>query len=142
MINYENLKKAKELLKTIPEDRFDMKHYTNKNSNTVSQVQNTCNSVCCVIGHCVVLDDYDNLIKYEDDIFNYHLWGKSFFGIKKGYLWDFLFSGNWFNTDNTVKGAIKRIDYVLNNKEFSEELNNSFYYLEDSHYKKWYKLYN
>lgn len=144
MINYENLKKAKELLKNIPEDRFSMGVFNSNNPEELEGVLNPCSSVCCVVGHCVALDTEINLKKYSWTYsFDYGNWSYSFFGFEyDSDLWNFLFSEIWVYVDNTLKGAIKRIDYVLNNRDFAKKLDNTPNIIDDSDYKEWYKLYN
>ncbi len=143
MINYENLKRAKELLKTIPEDRFSMDDFITCKNPDLQDVLNPCDSVCCVIGHCVVLDIETNLKKYSYSYsFDYGGWSYSFFGFEyDSDLWNFLFSEIWVYVDNTLKGAIKRIEYVLNNRDFAKKLDNTPNIIDDSDYKEWYKLY-
>jgi hypothetical protein len=73
-----------------------------------------CNSVGCIIGHCVVLDEWKNVPLYIDGDINFVAWAEQFTGVSRfRSLWNWFFSGAWTITDNTPAGAAARIRYTV-----------------------------
>lgn len=112
-MNIENLTKLRDHLKSLPSDYqgFDMGDWYEKT---------TCGTVSCVLGHLpdALGDDvvmhgtsykpagYSSWEEYAIDILDIDPDSK---------LGDWLFNGSWIYYDNTLKGAILRIEYVLEN---------------------------
>jgi len=111
-INLENLLKMADYIETVPQDRFDMSRY--RYGDTISH---ECNSVGCIIGHCIILDNLDNedLPRRESKNINFLKWSEKFIGTDEHSVWVYLFWANWRNTDNTPTGAAKRIRYYIVN---------------------------
>lgn len=110
-MNIENLQKMADYVKTILPVNFTMWIYRNGQMKTTE-----CNTIGCIIGHCTVLDDPQNLPKdYEGDI-KFGLWSEKFTGLKwETKEWNWCFSSEWSKADNTPEGASKRIEYFLKN---------------------------
>ena len=72
----------------------------------------SCNTVGCVIGHSVRLNP--RLFASFHHLFGYIEWSEEFTGLcSYSFEWSWCFSGQWADIDNTVKGAISRIEAVL-----------------------------
>lgn len=123
-MNIDNLKRMVEHLKTIKDDQLDMATYNRRAKHiTVSSfiVSNfECATAGCVIGHSVRLDT-ELMKKVITDAGNfsgiprlYTAWSEEFTGlIYDSIRWQWCFSGGWKQYDNTVKGAISRIESLI-----------------------------
>lgn len=110
-MNIQNLRKAADYIKTIPQEFFDMSFYraTREDNKTPE-----CGTIGCVVGHCTILDR-KNVLDYYIDVDNeimFSEWSVDFFKIT-GDEWDFCFSCSWALVDNTPQGAAKRINYLI-----------------------------
>ncbi len=111
-MNKENLQKMADYIRTIPEEKFDMRDYRSFDDKFSTE----CDSVACVIGHCTVLDKeniLENFIKSSGNIC-FTEWSYDFTGIMSNE-WYWCFSSYWTDTDNTVEGAARRIEWLINN---------------------------
>jgi len=119
-MNIENLQKAADYIKTIPQEMFDM--------GTFREGQTTnkeCDSVGSVLGHCTVLDP--NILRFRsNDVINFEKWSESFFELGYySYEWDWCFCSVWKYVDNTPIGASKRIQYLIDHglpKNWNEQI--------------------
>lgn len=118
-----NLTRMRDHLLTLDEDSFDMYNYSQDVSFITNIKQLECNSVGCILGHCAILDKenvFKNFINYE--FINYEKWAENFIKISSDSLkYKFLFSSFWADYDNTLKGAIERINVVLSEKRIVEK---------------------
>lgn len=109
-MNIENLLKAAAYIETVPQEKFNMSLWRYRVHTT-----HQCETVGCLIGHCTILDHFENIPKTLGDI-NYERWSEQFFGLKcASREWKWCFAGEWSQTDNTPAGAAKRIRYLVNN---------------------------
>ena len=103
-----NLIKLSAYLKTV-EDDFDMKHFNQYNQHAC---KNACGTSACAVGHgpsagIEPLKD-ESWIKYSKRVFI------EFTGNEPAELaWEWCFSDEWSEVDNTASGAARRIDYLL-----------------------------
>lgn len=117
------------IIKNVTQEHFDMKRFTNVMAENCE-----CGSQGCIIGHSIQLD-FENFIKHKKETFLqrgiskwtvnriYYEWSLKFLEIdkkKNEKLWDYLFSEDWSKYDNTIEGAIKRINYVIENKTYNK----------------------
>lgn len=115
-MNKENLQKMADYIKTIPPETFHMSHYRDD-----SAFDRECKSVGCVIGHCTVLDDEENIPRDPTNNINFQKWSLKFTGLgigdndQKQDQWSWCFSAAWSHKDNTPTGASKRIEWLLKN---------------------------
>jgi hypothetical protein len=97
-------------IKNIPQESFNMITYRKGDTKSIE-----CNSIGCVIGHCVSLDRSKTIPRYhESEEIDFEKWSGRFTGL--GYYdneWDWCFSADWSDTDNTPIGASKRIEWLL-----------------------------
>lgn len=117
-MNKKNLTRIKHFLPTIDPKKFNMKRFRPHEMDKSIE----CKTVGCVIGHAVVLDKenvYKNYINPITGGIKFTTWMEDFLDLKDYRLFKFLFSGEWENYDNTIKGAIKRIDYILEDNDIS-----------------------
>lgn len=117
----ENLQRMVDLLNSgkVTQEMFDM------NKFRLGDKKNTkCNSVGCVVGWCTELDSEnikENYIFSSGGI-DFYAWSEYFTGmLAGGYNWRFLFSENWAEVDNTINGAIKRLEYVIKHGQTPED---------------------
>lgn len=118
-MNRENLLRAIEHMKTVNADQFDMTVFNDGSDYDFDF--NECNSAGCIIGHCAVIDKKRFFEISQETQLNgpYHNWSIEFFGIGNKDMhtaeWLWLFGQAWNETDNTLKGAIARMQYVYDN---------------------------
>ena len=133
-MNKENLLKMADYIETIPQNDFHMGCYRNG-----FKKYHKCNSVGCIIGHCTILDEEENLPRRSDGEINFSLWSQRFTGITAGSdEWYYLFGGDWSRTDNTPTGAAKRIRYFVEHglpEDWLEQMNGvtPLSYMDDEH---------
>ncbi len=97
-------------IRTISQEKFSMVQFRDERDN----VRHECNSIGCVIGHCTVLDKPENIPYRTDGELDFYAWSEKFTGIEfMSPVWDWCFSGDWGEVDNTTEGAAKRIEYLL-----------------------------
>jgi len=110
VMNRENLRLMAEYLLTIPPEMFDMLHFRDRCETTAK-----CGTVGCVLGHCTVLDPNPELIPlYDNGGIHFGEWSEKFTGLPVGSdKWNFCFSHQWAEFDNTPKGASDRILMLL-----------------------------
>ena len=84
-------------------------------------VHKSCNSIACAIGHGPIAGiklTQDELDHCDNDWFEYSLIA---FGVSnrdtdnRRSAFEWMFGGDWYNRDNTPKGAAQRVVYALNN---------------------------
>ena len=114
MLNKENLQRAIDLVKTIPQEAFDMEYYRADISD-MKEVE--CGTTGCIIGHCTKLDP-DNVKYYlnKRGVIDFTSWSRDFFGlIPFGDRWSFMFDTDWSRSPetNTPEHALMRMTYVL-----------------------------
>ncbi len=109
-MNIANLQKMIKHLKTIDKDKFDMGTYREDASyNTIK-----CTTVGCIIGHCVILDNNIKEFIVIGGTIDFTGWSEKFTGINMvSYKWGYLFSSLWETVDNTIEGAIRRLEKVI-----------------------------
>lgn len=108
-MNIENMKKARDYLKTVPQEYFGMGAYFVVDGIDCTLEERPeifgCGTVGCALGHLSFCEDFGNT---KSVILG------SLGVISPSTLWDFLFDSKWKNVDNTVQGAVKRFDYLIN----------------------------
>ncbi len=123
-----NLKLLAKGLKTLDQDQFDMDCYVN-----------SCGTVRCVVGWATTfkgLEPIDDDYYLNGTRFSYNRYSKRLFEVYHNQ-WEWCFGGCWASVDNTVEGAIKRINYLIDNDgapenfwcvyQFKDEYNKMFY---------------
>jgi hypothetical protein len=109
-MNKENLLWAAKFIRDVPQEKFDMGVYREDDNDT----DHICNSVGCVIGHCVALSGNRNVHRHISGDIDFLQWSESFFDIK--YLdnaWDWCFDARWKHTDNMPEGAALRMEWLV-----------------------------
>lgn len=102
-------------IKTIPQEQFDMKKYR----STHDSYSHECNSVGCVIGHCIILEEESSVMNlplssHPHGGIDFTRWSERFTGLHRtSKEWDWCFTDDWSLFDNTPPGASKRIEYML-----------------------------
>jgi len=113
-INRKNLERTLEVLKNIKDEKFfNMAHH--------SIILGNHNFVRSIIGWAACELDYERLKEYigfhlvtNEPLTRWRSWAFDFYNVK-GDIYDYLFSKQWAYKDNTLKGAIARIEYFLAN---------------------------
>lgn len=113
-------------IRTIPQEVFNMGLYRGEVYSGVSDCMATikCNSIGCVIGHCLELDDEENIPRIDEsiwgkpriggDMINFSEWSENFTGLDHmSIAWSWCFSSTWSRIDNTPIGASLRIEYFI-----------------------------
>ncbi len=110
-MNIKNLKIAIEVLGTIRENQLEMNMF-------ITSIDG-CNSVACVIGHCMLSDRFDFNFSTKKESMNQAInFSENIFDVDYASLeFQYMFSGSWTYYDNSINGAIKRIEKVINGFE-------------------------
>lgn len=119
-MNRTNLQKMADYIKTIKQEVFSMENYRNNEFDLTffkELKSHKCNTVGCVIGHCIELDSLVNIpLRKDTGDIDFTLWSEQFTGLsnaKYAREWAWCFSGEWYGVDNTPEGASRRIEYLL-----------------------------
>ena len=123
-INYLNLKKMfNHILENVPEDMINIKQYRRHDDH----FNHECKSIGCIIGHCIILDDWLKVPKLQDESIDFIEWSQNFTGFMyydDNWLW--CFSGNWYNNREQ---ALLRLKYFIDNKSVPNDWKNFQYCL-------------
>ena len=122
-MNKKNLIILANHLTTISSVQFDMTEFNDitRNDPVHPRYLNNayyCPSVGCILGHAPTIKGFGFT---EDDISEmtgyicWELYTKRVFDIDDTTIWTWLFGAVWAKTDNTVRGAVKRIEYTIKN---------------------------
>ena len=125
-MNLINLKRMfNHILKNVPEEKLKMILY-----RYGDEFSHECDSVGCVIGHCIILDEWENVPKYIfNQKINFSEWSEQFTSLE--YLsdnWIWCFSGEWPDDKTQI---LLRIKYFIDNQSIPEDwdYNNNNYIL-------------
>lgn len=124
-INFENLQRMRDYLvenKERIKPNFNMLRYREVGKHT-----HKCETLGCVLGWGVEAFGWDEIMESssctsslkEVDFLSF---SKNILGIDPHFdsIWDFLFSASWSDIDNTLDGAIERLNHVLSDKPMNE----------------------
>lgn len=123
-INYLNLKRMyNHILLNVPQEKIDMSVFRFRNDDKGSHM---CNSVGCVIGHCTILDDFENIpLDYDGNII-FTFWSNDFTGMNhKSEEWRWCFSGEWCNDKVQI---LLRIKYLIEKETAPRDWGNGWGY--------------
>lgn len=113
-MNRENLQKAADYIRTIPQEMFNMDRMRDWGDDFTHE----CKTVGCVIGHSVAIFPWDQIPKFRDGSIIYSEFSIAFFQLnpaKDVAAWAWCFGPNWSVIDNTPKGAALRIEWLIKN---------------------------
>jgi len=114
-MNRANLLRMAKYIAEVPQEKFNMFDFRTGDKSTIE-----CNSVGCVIGHCTVLENLEELEKFrtlgpKNIDFDFDSWSAVFTGLPSNEdKWGWCFGYSWVYSDNTPKGAAQRIVYLVN----------------------------
>lgn len=126
----DNLERMAAHIETVPPEMFNIIDWRlNRTNEVMSFIE--CNSVGCVIGHCVQLDSYPELIPRiggeDGDWIDFPRWSFQFTGLlTTNKEWRWMFAPEWVEVDNTPTGAARRIRHFLTNglpSNWEEQMN-------------------
>lgn len=111
-MNRTNLKKLAKHLKKVPQHKFTMSDFRTEND----YFQNECKTAACAAGYIPEIAP-DFVIRFFDSKrIDFGETAVSFTGINiSDRAWDWLFRGDWSESDNTPTGAALRIEWLLKN---------------------------
>ena len=106
---------------------FDMEHYHRLTDG--DEDKNECGSTACAVGHCAVMmgfiPTYDGVITREQEedgeVMSWTDFSAKYIDIsvvstiEEMLVWDWLFSGEWDEVDNTPLGVVARINHFTEN---------------------------
>ncbi len=130
-MNKKNLKLLVKGLKTLNPSQFDMGDF-----------MNDCKTVGCVVGWSATFKGLEPIDSNNYHFANYYGYDYYYDYSKRLFKldhsqWEWCFSGDWKDIDNTIEGAIKRIYYLVENGDAPENFENA-YYFEDEYRKIFY----
>ena len=108
-MNIKNLKILRNWLAAgnIKQEQFDMEFYRSGEVNLEFLNKKNCGTLGCVLGWCPFIPKFS---KYRATSFRYL--ADELFNVSSS-VWSFLFGSEWADHDNTLEGAIARIDIVI-----------------------------
>lgn len=125
MINVKNLKKLRKYLaENITQKKFDMLDYRGRHNHSIISFRN-CGSVGCMVGwlpfalrenNQSTFNNYKNIFTKGFDWDNYLKYKTNI--ELDSELGEFLFDSEWAEYDNTLEGALGRLDFVIDNPNF------------------------
>ena len=121
-MNKKNLLRMADHIEKVPQERFNPEIYRGRSDDFTPE----CNSVGCTIGHCAILDKWENVPRNDFGNIQFFTWSRQFTGVMSLSEWKYLFDPNWHKTDNTPTGAAKRIRYFVENglpEDWEEQIN-------------------
>lgn len=127
-MNIHNLKKMYNHILTVPSYLLDMADFR---ENRDDFYVHECNTIGCIIGHCVHLDNIENIPLTDEGCIMFFAWSEQYTGIDRDSReWLFLFSTEWsgFSATNTKAQILGRL------KEFIFERQLGFGFLWDWDY--------
>ena len=110
-MNIKNLKILRNWLEAgnIKQEQFSMGLYRSGENILPYMNEDNCGTVGCLLGWCPFIPEFSN---YESVSFGFL--AEEFFEITfRGDAWEFIFSEEWADHDNTLEGAIARLDVVI-----------------------------
>lgn len=111
-MNVENMRKVIDYLSKIDDNQFDMNQWEKKNE---------CGTVRCVVGYLPVIfpekaPDFINHSLIAVSKYRYNSMSEEILGDFDFDTWAYMFSHVWARLDNTVAGAIERMEEVIAGK--------------------------
>ena len=109
-MNIKNLKILRGWLAAgnITQEQFNMERYRSGEGNLEFLNKKNRGTLGCILGWCPFIPKFSN---YKSERFNYL--AEELFEINVlSPVWSFLFSSDWVDYDNTIEGAIARLDVV------------------------------
>lgn len=126
-MNKENLQLMADHIKTIDPELFDMDIYRRGDTEFAE-----CNSIGCVIRHCAVLEEGE-LPRLPNGGIDFSHWSYKFTGLHTMDVeWEWCFGSSWSQHDNSIEGAVNRIEYLVNNESVPEGFDEDLLY-NDTH---------
>lgn len=115
-MNIPNLKLMfNHVLLNVNEDQIDMDFFRTGVKNT-----HECKSTGCIIGHCVILDNWDNVPFNHYGNIDFNGWSEKFTGlISHSPEWLWCFSGYWPNNKTQI---LLRLKYLIDNQSVPQDL--------------------
>lgn len=122
-MNTENLTKLADHLKTVNPDNFDMARFSNAPplyfKSDLELLKNPpLPEIACAAGHAISIfplektdlsNDEDGFYCLDEEAFTVRVFDID----SDSQVWDFLFSGRWAVFDNSIEGAIQRIELLI-----------------------------
>ena len=129
-LTIKNLRLLRDYIDTqVTDEQFDMKYFrTNdkKNKGLEYYSKDNCGTVGCALGWAPLVkglepvdSDFDYIIDVEQSSLDFHEYSYRVFPELMAsqayncYSWQFVFSTEWNDVDNTRQGFIKRVNYLL-----------------------------
>ena len=112
--NWINLKRMyNHVLLNVLEENIEMAYF--RRGNIISH---ECKSFGCVIGHCLILDNWND-IPFRYGEIDFTLWSRNFTGIKPySENWDWCFGNEWSDNKEQV---LLRLKYFIDNQSTPED---------------------
>jgi len=117
-MNEKNLVKlAKFILSDVSDEQFNMKYFRSDVGDSLKKFKSKedCGTVGCALGWAPFVEGLE-VIESDFDERNhiiFELYSKRVFGYYCGDVLNFMFSGYWYEIDNTREGFVRRVVYFL-----------------------------
>jgi hypothetical protein len=111
-MNIHNLKRMYNHILTVPEELLDMQYWRKEGAQMTHY---ECNTIGCIIGHCIILDT--SIVKRKsDNAIDFERWSEDFLKTRSSSdAWDFLFSQKWAEgiTRNSKSQILARLKQFI-----------------------------
>ena len=116
-MNLINLKRMfNHILLNVPKKNLVMKYFRDGD-----EISHECDSVGCIIGHCTILDDLENLSFKDDGKIDFFKWSEEFTGLTPywgKWEWNWCFSSYWNDDKEQI---LLRLKYIIDNQSVPED---------------------
>lgn len=102
-------------LLNVPEEKITMWQFR----PIEDHYSHECRSAGCVIGHSLILDDWEKIPKKRTKNVNFNRWSELFTGLGRNTpKWKWCFSGGWSNDKTQI---LLRLKYLIDNKRLPSD---------------------
>lgn len=114
-MNLFNLKRMfNHILLNVPKEKINMLQFR----DSIDLKSHECQTAGCIIGHCIILDEWKNIPKLKDGSINFLRWSYYFTGLfPYSDTWKFCFGMNLPNDKEFILSRLK--NFIDNNGRIS-----------------------
>lgn len=115
-MNLTNLKRMfNYILLNVPEEKINMSQFR----DSIDLKSHECKSIGCIIGHCTILDKYENIPKKNNGELDFLKWSEKFTDLEfNSNEWEWCFGSSWqkYYKTATKEQILLRLRFIIKNK--------------------------